>query len=110
MLAHELNFFLEGCLSERVYGSGALRFECADGGLLVQDVAQFVDAFEQASLGEAVHRKFDRPAILQRQRLIRQVDLYSGIRMRKKPCMHIARHDDRQQTILERIAFEYVSK
>ncbi len=52
---------------QRVNGANALSFVRRDGGILLEHVAQFVDAFEQTVLGEGVDGKFDvafpRPSV-----------------------------------------------
>src|SRR5579884_2127959 len=63
-----------GGAGQRVHGNGAVGFVCRDGGLLLENVAQFVNAFEQAVLRERVYGEFHRTAVGQRQRLRGEVD------------------------------------
>ena len=55
--------------SRRVGRPGPLGFEGRDRRFLLQDVAEFVDAFQQAVLRECIHRELHTPAVGERQGL-----------------------------------------
>ena len=63
-------------LSQRIDRSHAPRFKGRDFRLVVQGVADFVYAFEQAMLGEAVYRKLRLAAARNGERLVGEVDLH----------------------------------
>ena len=58
------------------------RFKRGDGGFLLQDVAQFVDAFEQAMFREAVDWEFDRAAAASVRVWDGQIDFDWRVRVR----------------------------
>src|SRR5271165_6263821 len=80
----------------------------SDGILLMQDVAKFVDAFEQAMLREAVDGKLHLAFVRQRDGLRCEVNVQGRVRMGEEPRMNIGRNNNRKQTVLQRIALEDV--
>src|SRR5271165_5501412 len=59
-------------------------------------------------LGEAVDGKFHLASIRQRDGLRREVNVHGRVRMGEKPRVNIGRNNNRQQTVLQRIALEDV--
>jgi len=90
-----------------------LSFEGGDGGRVAQDVAELVDALQEAVLGKAVDREFNLASAWRGEGLGCQVDFdYRG---RIGCCgeqlgMHVGRDNDGKQRVLERILFEDVGE
>src|SRR5438477_9268083 len=78
-----------------VYVGGVSALEGRNGGFLLQDVAQFVDAFQQAVFGEWVYWKLYSPAIRQYQSLRRKIDSHRDVGIREQLSVNIARNYDR---------------
>src|ERR1035437_1972209 len=68
----------DAALPQRVDGRGVRGFVGGDLRGLFQDVAEFVDALDEAVFGEGIHRKFDHAAAGRGQRLVGQIDLHDG--------------------------------
>ena len=99
-------------LRQRVDRRGVRRFVGRDLRCLLQDVAEFVDALHQAVLGECVDRELDRRvrsgvvSVWLGRSIFTDGAGAGGEQFR----VHVRRHDDRQQRILQRVLLEDVGE
>src|SRR5690606_14923616 len=89
-------------------GGGAAAFERGDRGVLLQQVAELVDAFQQAGPGERVQRELETTAVGQGEAARGDVDRKLDAGRVQQLVHHRLLQHDGQQAVLQRVAAEDV--
>ena len=76
-----------------------LTFECGDTSVVLEDVADLVEIFEDARLRKRIDRKFNCRPTLDGECL--GVDVDRDVRSRLQQCVRLAIHHDRKQSVLQ---------